>query len=189
MEQQPKKWKVGLAIGAGIIVLGSACLLTGCGGGSSSGGSTPPTTTPPVESPPAVTPPVEAPSDPNGAGLPENVRRYIETTHQDSAKARAALFQYAKVMEKALADANDKQLSIQHGEESDKALACLQYTYGSVDAARTVRLDLKSIILNTDERNKAYFTYNDQLGGEVFKGIPYDQRASACDIDPSTLPN
>lgn len=177
MKQQPKKWKLGLAIGAGIIVLGATCLITGCGGGSSG-----------ANTPPVVTPPLVGPSDPNGAGVREDVRQYIEATYPMSAKTRAALFQYAKVKEKELADANDKQLSIQHGEEADKALACSEYTIG-FDAARTAQIDLLPLILNTDERNKAYFAYNDQLGGEVFKGVPYDQRASACDIDPSTLPN
>lgn len=176
-----KKKKITLVAVAGILLLGG--LLVACNGGGSSSASTPNGggTTPP--------PAAYAPYDPNGEGLPLHVRQYIEETYPDSARKRAALFQYAKVMEKALADADNKELSIQHAQESDRALACLQYTQGSVDAARTVRLDLKPIILNTDERNEAYLTYNDQLGGQVFKGIPYDERASACSIDPSSLPD
>lgn len=176
-----KKKKLTLASVAGVLVL--AGLLAACNGGGSSsvgtpnsGGNTPP-------------PAAYVPYDPNGEGLPLHVRQYVEETYPDSARKRAALFQYAKVMEKALADANDKELSIQHARESDKALACLQYTQGSVEAARAVRLELKSVILNTDERNETYFTYNDQLGGQVFEGIPYDERASACDTNPSSLPN
>ena len=167
--------KLGLALGAGIIVLGGACALTSCGGGSSSGSSTPPV--------------VIVPSDPNGENVYQPARQYIEATYQDSAKKRAALFQYAKVVEKALADSGNKQLSIQHAEEANRTNTCLWYTFGSVSAYGDAQDDLMPIILNTDERNKAYFAYNDQLGDEVFKGIPYDQRASACDIDPSALPN
>ena len=49
--------------------------------------------------------------------------------------------------------------------------------------------DFLPVVLNTDARNKAYFKYNDQLGGEVFMGTPHSQIASTCDINPSTLPN
>ena len=179
MKQSKKiSWK--LAALASILVLGGV-LLVACNNGSSGG-----TNIPPV-------PPVVIPSDPNGEGVRDDVRRYIETTHQDSAKARAALFQYAKVVEKALADANDKQLSVQHAEESNRASECLTYTLGddvaAVDKSYAMKKDLRSVILNTDERNKAYFIYNDQLGGEVFKGTPSAQIASTCNIDPSTLPN
>ncbi|MFZ2719449.1 MAG: hypothetical protein WAZ27_01115 [Minisyncoccia bacterium] len=160
-----------LTILVSILVLGGACLATGCSKNDSPG---------------AV--PAGA-SDPNGAGVREDVRAYIEATYPDSAKTRAALFQYAKVMEKALADASNKQLSIQHAEESNRASTCLLYIRTATDDAREVRLKLMPVVLNTDARNKAYFTYNDQLGGQVFMGIPYDQRVSACDINPSTLPN
>ncbi|OHA80101.1 MAG: hypothetical protein A2675_01185 [Candidatus Yonathbacteria bacterium RIFCSPHIGHO2_01_FULL_51_10] len=171
--------KLGLALGAGILVLGGACALTSCGGGSSSGSSTPPV--------------VIVPSDPNGENVYQPARQYIEATYQDSAKKRAALFQYAKVVEKALADSGDKQLSIQHAEEAGRASECLTYTLGddvsAAHASYEMKKDLRSIILNTDERNKAYFAYNDQLGGEVFKGTPNSQIATTCDISPATLPN
>lgn len=187
-----KKKKITLATVAGILVLGG--LLAACNGGGSSspagtgGGTTPP---PVTEEPTDNTPPPTAyvPYDPNGEGLPLNVRQYIEETYPDSARKRAALFQYAKVMEKALTDAHSKDLSIQHAREDDLAGACLWYTFGTVGAYGDAEEKLRPIILNTDERNMAYFTYNDQLGGQVFKGIPHDERASACDINPASLPN
>ena len=132
---------------------------------------------------------VVAPSDPNGEGVRPDVRAYIETTYPNSAKTRAALFQYAKVTELALADANNKQLSIQHATEVDRANTCLWYVRDLTDDARSISRALMLVILNTDGRNKAYITYNEQLGGEIFPGIPYDQRASACSINPATLPN
>ena len=179
MKEQSKRVRLRLFIGASIIVFGSAWFLTGCGGGSSSDNN-----------PPPVVPPIAvAPSDPNGVDVRENVRQYIEATYPESARARAALFQYAKVMEKALADASDKQLSIQHAEESNRANTCLWYTFGTVSEYGEAQDKLQYVILNTDERNQAYLMYDEQLGGEVFKGIPYDQRATACDIDPATLAN
>jgi len=182
--KQSKKLGLATIVAGIIIVFGSTCLVTGCGGGSSGGNDSGGGNQPPV-----TPPPVDAPSDPNGAGLPDHVRIYVESTHPNSAKTRAALFQYAKVMEKALADANSKPLSVQHAEESNRANTCIWYVAGSVRDGIEIGDRLIEVILNTDERNKAYFTYNDQLGGQVFKGIPYDERALACDIDPSTLPN
>ncbi len=159
----------------GILVLGGGCLLTACSRSDSPGA--------------APTGPSAAAPDPNGEGVRPDVRAYIEATYPNSAKTRAALFQDAKVVEKALADANDKQLSIQHADESNRANTCLRYVRESTDDAYTIANSLLSVILNTDARNKAYFIYNDQLGGEVFGSIPFDQRASACDVNPLTLPN
>ncbi len=170
--QQQKRFPWALTTLVSALVIGGVFLVTGCNRNDSPG-----------------TAPVMGPSDPNGEGVRPDVRQYIEATYPNSAKTRAALFQDAKAVEKALADANDKNLSIQHAEESNRANTCLRYVRESTDDAYTTANSLLSVILNTDARNKAYFIYNDQLGGQVFMGIPHDQRASACDINPSTLPN
>lgn len=191
-----KKSKIVMVI-LGVLVLAGIGVIAGCGGG---GGSQEPST-PAVVTP---TPPVSdgLPPDPgeNGKltlagvdadadGLRDDIQRYIAISHPDSAKERAALTQYAKVVQSALLDANDKAKSVQHGSEVGQAISCEEYTAGSVEAAIAMEGDLQSVILNTDERNRAYFLYDSQLGGEVFKGTPYDQRASTCTIDPATLPN
>jgi hypothetical protein len=173
--KQPKKFPWALTTLVSILVVGGAFLITGCSRNDS------PTATPGA--------PSAAAPDPNGEGVRPDVRTYIETTYPNSAKTRAALFQDAKVIEKALADAANKQLSIQHADESNRASTCLWYTFGTVEASVKARREMQSVILNTDARNKAYFIYNEQLGGEVFGDIPYDQHVSACDINPSTLPN
>lgn len=127
--------------------------------------------------------------DSDNDGVRDDIQRYIAMTYRDSAKTRAALTQTVKVMQNELLDANDKEKSIRHAEESDRADTCLWYILGSVDASYKMGKDLLPVVLNTDARNKAYFTYDNQLGGQVFSGIPYGQRASACTFDPSSLPN
>jgi len=122
-------------------------------------------------------------------GVRDDVQRYIAMTYPNSAKNRAALTQVAKVMQTALLDANDKEKSILHAEESDKAQDCLDYVFGSVNAYGKALDDLQPVILNTDVRNKAYFTYDDHLGGQVFTGTPYDQRAAACNFNVTAFPN
>lgn len=127
--------------------------------------------------------------DSDGDGVRDDVQRYIALTYPDSEKVRTALTQYAISLQNALIDADDKEKSIQHAEESDRAGSCLWYVLGSLDERIKVRNNLILVMLNTDERNRAYFTYNDQLGGEVFNSVPYDERSSSCEFDISSLPN
>lgn len=127
--------------------------------------------------------------DSNGNGVRDDVERYIAINHQDSAKVRAALMQFAVVVQVELIDSTDKQKSIQHANEAGKAIDCMVYVVGSVQKAEDLYKELRPVILNTDARNKAYLAYNDQLGGQVFTPTPDSQAASACTFDPSTLPN
>lgn len=184
--------------GALIVLVLVSCGLTGCnwfGGsdGSQSNSSVADTTAAEIPG---------LPPDPGEAGKatlggiitnPKDVRddiyRYIMINHRDSEKTREALFQYAKVVQNALLDANDKQKSVRHGEEMSRASECMNYTAGSVRGAITMVGDLQSVMMNTDERNQAYFTFSDQLGGEVFMATPDSQIVSTCAINPATLPN
>ncbi len=113
----------------------------------------------------------------------DDIQRYIALTYPDSAKKRAALTQHAKVMQQALLDADDKEKSVQHGIEASSAGECLLYIFGSVQSSRDARIDLDTVILNTDERNYAYLAYNEQLGGEVFRLAPYDEISSSCEFN------
>lgn len=199
MKQNMKKY---LLIAAGVIVIILAgCSLTGCGGGGNNNGATS-VVTPPADTLPPVVDDSGLPPDPGEAGkatlegidsdndgVRDDVQRYIALTYPDSERTRAALTQYAKVRQNSLLDADDKEKSIRHAEESDKTGACLWYILGSLDERIKVRNSLKSVILNTDERNYAYFTYDSQLGGEVFQSVPYDERASSCEFDPASLSN
>ena len=197
---EPKKsiFKIALGIILGVLVLAGVCSISGCGSGSSGSGSGAVSSTTPSPAPDTS----GLPPDPgvNGKltlvgvdadadGVRDDIQRYIALTYPNSAKTRAALTQYAKVIQAALLDANDKVKSVQHGEEVSKSSECLWYTLGSVDAAHKAGSLLREVALNTDERNRAYFAYDDKLGGEVFEGTPYDQRASTCTFDVSVLPN
>jgi len=160
-----------------IAVVGMGCGITGCGGSSDSGTST-------VEVVDQSTT-VEG-IDTDGNGVWQYIDEYIEATYTTETE-RASLTQYAISVQNALIDADNKELSIQHAKEVDKSSTCLWYTFGSINAYGEAQDDLRSIILNNDERNYAYFTYNDHLGGQVFHGIPYDERESACEFDVANL--
>ncbi len=192
MKQNFKKYLL-LVVGVfAVIIFG--CGLTSCGGG---GGGTPlETTTDDIVDDSGLPPdPGKAGKatlagiDSDDDGLRDDVQRYIVLTYQDSEKTRAALTQEAQMMQNALLDAGNKEKSIRHGEESGRSSACLSYVLGSLEAKRAARDKLNSIILNTDERNYAYFAYNEQLGGEVFFSVPYNERVSACEFDVVSLSN
>lgn len=190
--------KLGLAIGAGAVIVGAICLLTGCGGGGSSGANpTPiPTATPTPNEPPGLPPdPGEAGKvtlegiDSNHNGLRDDVERYIAIKYQNSAKTRAVLTQYAVATQAALEDASDKTKSIHNAETTDRAIECDAYIQGSAEASAKLEKDLDSVIMNTDARATAYLNYSEQSGTQVALATPYDQRASSCSFDPSSLPN
>lgn len=193
---EPKKsiFKISLGIILGVLALAGVCTLAGCNEGGSGGSATSSTTPAPDTSGLPPDPGVNgkltlAGVDADADGVRDDIQRYIAMTYPNSAKTRAALTQDAKVIQASLLDANDKVKSVRHGEEVSKSSECLGYVLGSSEAAYKAGSLLREVALNTDERNRAYFTYDDQLGGEVFSGTPDSQRASTCTFDVSTLPN
>lgn len=179
MKTTQQKVRLVFGVLAVALLLIGACSLTGCKGGNLTS-----TSMPTADGKDTL-----AGIDADNDGVRDDVEQYIAESHPNSAKERAALTQYAKVMQAALIDANDKQKSIQHAEEASKAQECVYYTIALFDAAEQSRKGLKATILNTDARNRAYFAYNDQLGGQNFMSTPDSQRASTCAVNPATLPN
>ncbi len=127
--------------------------------------------------------------DSDNDGVRDDVQRYIAINHPNSAKERVALTQYVKVVQNILLDANDKQKSVKHGEEMSRASECMNYTAGSVRNAIAMIGDLQSVMVNTDERSRAYFTFIDQFGTEVYVATPDSEIVSTCVINPASLPN
>jgi len=181
-----------LFLAAALLVIVSVCGLAGCK--SDGGGNVPNVTITPVPADDGL------PEDPGEAGMAtlvgidsdsdgvrDDVQRYIALTYPESEKIRAALTQYAITMQDALLDADDKEKSVRVAQNGTKSQACLWYVFGSVRLYGDARDDIMVKLLNTDERNYAYFAYNDQLGGEVFPGIPYDERSSACEFEVDSL--
>lgn len=189
-----KKKKIALATVAGILVLGGACLLTGCGGDSSSsaggtgGGNTPP--------PNVIPGPPPAPEDPlqivdnDNDGTWDDIQTYIIETYPNSAKERAFLTQYAQVLQAALVDANDKALSRQHSIEVGISMECGKYITGDWERTGTMILDIKAHFLSVGERKSVYYEqYDRNIGGGTYPGLKLNPTADSCTFDPSTLPN
>jgi hypothetical protein len=121
--------------------------------------------------------------DSDSDGVRDDIQRYIALTYSDSEKTQAALTQYAKVTQAALLNADDKNESIVHVREVQRALECL-YSFRSNDAW-TTHGELQAQILNTDERSRAWISANGHVSGEVF--TISDNLKSSCDFDPDSL--
>lgn len=124
----------------------------------------------------------------NSEGVRDDIYRYIMINYQDSAKTRAVLFQKARVWQNVLLDAGDKAKSMRHAEDFLSANACLRYIHPQDSS---ILIDsLKSVFINTDTRYKAYRTFDQQIGDQMFNvAASLDERKSACAFDPDSLPN
>ncbi|PIP27380.1 MAG: hypothetical protein COX30_02220 [Candidatus Moranbacteria bacterium CG23_combo_of_CG06-09_8_20_14_all_39_10] len=171
-----------------LIVIAAVFLLVGCGSDNNT-----PQTQVPTQSLDGLPPdPGEAGKatvagiDSDGDGVRDDIQRYIAMTHPDSEKKRAALTQDVKVLQQSLLDADNKELSMKHAEEGHRSSACAEHLLGLRESIKILD-DLRAQLLNTDERIRAYFRYDKQLGDEVFSLIPNE--LSACDFDPAALAN
>lgn len=172
MDTTPKKLNLKLAIVASILVLGGACVLTSCGGGSSGASST-------------VIPAVDV------VLMHQEATQFIEKQYPESAKARAALTQYVEATIAAAADANDTEKSLQHGSEVNNAFQCLNYTLGSADAAYAEAAAFEdAVISGHDDRMTAYtlFLEKNAVSNAYLADSP-NGLVSTCQVNPDTLPN
>lgn len=120
-------------------------------------------------------------------GVRDDVQRHIALTFPDSARTRAGLTQYTKMLQKAILEANSKQASIDNAVEAGRAIECIYHI--RPDDAENITVVLEAQTFNTEERIRAYITYNEQLGGQIFPSTPLNQLKSACTFDPDTLEN
>ena len=79
---------------------------------------------------------------------------------------------------RGLLNADNKDLSLQFAQASDRAQECVFYL--RPEDANEVLSDLEAVILNTETRSKAFLMWGDQSGGQVFPGVPFSQRNTSC---------
>jgi len=146
---------------AGLLLLG----LGGCG----SGDDTPTDTTATVAG-------VDADND----GIRDDLETYIDQTYSGGTDGptRDALRQYAKAAQAAMLDAGDQPRSVTHAEARFRAIECLMGRRPR--DFPTVFSDVRSRILNTDTRSKAYLQADGQVTATQFALLPANQWLSAC---------
>jgi hypothetical protein len=126
--------------------------------------------------------------DSDGDGVRDDVERWIALTYPNSARARAALGQYARVQQMFLLQSDDKQSSITNAQNRDRGAFCIYYIFGT-DNGIAARRRLQAQYLNTDARSRAFLKGDAQLSGQKFFSPPNNQRQAQCSFDPNTLEN
>ena len=110
--------------------------------------------------------------DADSDGVRDDIQRYIALTYWDKPDLKAALRQYAVPLQQALLEADSEEAALVNTEELGRAFSCIEYRTMSLDDAGNISDKLKIKMLNTKERSKAYLLYNQQLGGNIFPGLP-----------------
>jgi len=123
--------------------------------------------------------------DSDNDGVRDDVQRWIVFTYPNSQKTRAALRQLSQDYQRFILDAANAVLIYEAARLMDRTQSCLIY----VSNNPTARVGLKSQMLNTYARSKAFMQADSHLGGRMYKGLPYSQWKLGCKFNPATMPN
>lgn len=123
--------------------------------------------------------------DSDGDGVRDDVQRYIYLTYPDDPKVQAVLIQFANEYQGILPQAGDRDAAYNHAIKFSRHMACLWYIKD--EAAIKVSAALKSVVLNTRERSRAWISFSDNLGGQHIAGLPLKEWKKGCAFDVDAL--
>lgn len=124
--------------------------------------------------------------DANDDGVRDDVEVLIEERHPDSARARAGLSQVAKAMQDELRAAEDPFALGQVLLEVFRAVECMRVVRGNEGYADVEWLHAS--FYNTKERVFRYIKAQNTAPGVGYE-VMATPRPTACDFDPSSLPD
>lgn len=129
---------------------------------------------------PADTTATVAGVDADSDGVRDDLETYIDQTYSSGTDGptRDALRQYARAAQAAMLDGGDQARSVTHAEARFRAIECLM-ARRPVDFP-TVFSELRSRILNTDARSKAYLQADGQVTAIQLALLRADQWPAAC---------
>lgn len=118
--------------------------------------------------------------DADGNGVWDYIDQYINDKYPgaDNDRLRSASRQYARAIQGGLLNADNKAISLQYAEASDRATECMFFL--RPQDADEVLSDLEAIILNTQTRSKAFLMFSEQSAGQIFPSVPFSQRSASC---------
>ena len=116
--------------------------------------------------------------DEDGNGVWDHVDVVISKKNYDKT-TKQMLVQYIKVEQDFLLSGGDKKLALKSSLKMDRAMACIRSKY-EFDKGWKMVEEFQSVLLNTEERIRAYFIANALMSGHVFDLIPEDEYASMC---------
>jgi hypothetical protein len=115
--------------------------------------------------------------DDDGDGVRDDIETYIDATFPEQ-RTRDAARQFAAAAQRALLQAGSKEQSLRNASAVMRATECMRSLEGG--ETREIIGELKARLLNNRARSEAFLTFNDQLGGESFPGVPASRRSSSC---------
>ncbi|OIP99199.1 MAG: hypothetical protein AUK35_07795 [Zetaproteobacteria bacterium CG2_30_46_52] len=124
--------------------------------------------------------------DSDGDGVRDDVQRWIVMSYPNSEKTRAALRQLAVDYQNSILDVTSKAVVINNFISMQRTLYCLSYIildFYDVSPA------LKSVVLNTSARSRAYLRGDYLLSGEVIEGLGVNYGKQGCNFNPDVMPN
>lgn len=124
-------------------------------------------------------------TDSDQDGVRDDVQRYIVLTVPESARHREALKNVARVTQRELL-AQSKEEAIQAAIAGVRSIECLSYL--GVRKQRRWK-EVEALMLNTEARLLAMDVHNDRITGQVFGGLPFNLKRTACTFDVEASPN
>lgn len=118
-------------------------------------------------------------------GVRDDVQRYIVLTVPESARHREALKSVAIVTQRELL-AQSKEEAIQAAVTGVRSIECLSYL-GVRKQGRWK--EVEALMLNTEARLRAMEVHSDRITGQIFDGLPYNLKRTACTFNVEALPN
>lgn len=116
-------------------------------------------------------------ADADGNGVRDDIDAYIDQTYTDTG-SRTALRQYGRAVQAAILDAGHAGLSGVHAIERFRAIECIMAR--RPNDFPVVFTELRSRMLDTDARTKAYLQADGHVRANTPSLLPADQWLSAC---------
>jgi len=125
--------------------------------------------------------------DSDSDGVRDDVQRYIGLTYPNSPRKRAALLQLATVQQQFIINSGGDVTALKTLDTNrDGAGDCLEYVFGASNAASQASI-LKSRLLNTIARVRAFSASDRALGGGIYFLSDDSNLKAGCTVDPDQL--
>lgn len=118
--------------------------------------------------------------DSDADGVRDDVQRYITLTYPDSIEVQRALRQHAKAVQAFMIQADSKEQALNNATKMDRAIECIFAVSLNDDHAIKAIRNLRSVIVNTEKRTRAYLSADKKLSGGIFPSVKIEDRIKSC---------
>lgn len=121
--------------------------------------------------------------DSDADGVRDDVQRYIVLTYPDSIETQRALRQHTKALQAFILQAYNKDQALNNATKVNRAIECIfAVSHNDNDAVKISR-NLRSVLVNTEMRTRAYLAADKQLSGSTFPIVNIEDRIKSCILE------